>query len=79
MEEEERFGVPCARIDVCGNGFLYNMVRIMAGAILGSGAGRLSEEEVRAALQTGNRELLGKTMPANGLTLLSVDYGFPLF
>ena len=79
VEEEERFGVPCARIDVCGNGFLYNMVRIMAGAILGFGAGRLSEEEVRAALQTGNRELLGKTMPANGLTLLSVDYGFPLF
>ena len=34
---------------------------------------------VEEALTAGNRELLGKTMPAKGLTLLSVDYGFPLF
>ncbi len=31
------------------------------------------------ALRTGNRELLGKTMPAKGLTLLRAEYGFPLF
>lgn len=77
--EQMRFGVPCVSFDVCGNGFLYNMVRIMAGAVLAFGAGRLSEKEILAALRTGDREILSKTMPAKGLTLLSVDYGFPLF
>ena len=67
------------RIDVCGSGFLYNMVRIMAGAILGCGTGKLPLAAVEKALATGERELLGKTMPAKGLTLLRVDYGFPLF
>lgn len=66
-------------IDVCGSGFLYNMVRIMAGALLGCGAGRLPLSAVERALRTGDRALLGKTMPAKGLTLLSVEYGFPLF
>ena len=66
-------------VDVCGNGFLYNMVRILAGAILDCAAGRLPPERLREALCGGGRELLGKTMPARGLTLLSVDYGFPLF
>ena len=51
----------------------------MAGAVLAFGAGRLSEKEILAALRTGDREVLSKTMPAKGLTLLSVDYGFPLF
>ncbi len=73
------FGVKCADIEVSGNGFLYNMVRIMAGAVLDCGRGKLPAERVLAALETGNRDLLGKTMPAKGLTLLSVDYGFPLF
>ncbi len=68
-----------AHIDVCGNGFLYNMVRIMAGAIVGCGLGRLSLQTVKDALCGGGRDLLGKTMPAKGLTLLGVDYGFPLF
>ena len=68
-----------AHIDVCGNGFLYNMVRIMAGAIVGCGLGRLSLQTVKDALFGGGRDLLGQTMPAKGLTLLGVDYGFPLF
>lgn len=76
---EGAFGAQGAYIDVCGGGFLYNMVRIMAGAILDCGGGKLSLSDVRKALETGNRELLGKTMPAKGLTLLRVDYGFPLF
>ncbi len=64
---------------VCGNGFLYNMVRILAGAILGCAQGRLTVCDVEAALAGGGRDLLGKTLPAKGLTLLQVDYGFPLF
>lgn len=66
-------------IDVCGGGFLYNMVRILAGALLDCGAGKLSLSAVAAALAGGKRDLLGKTMPAKGLTLLGVDYGFGLF
>lgn len=72
-------GTLCADIDVCGSGFLYNMVRIMAGALLDCGAGKLPLSAVEKALCTGERDLLGKTMPAKGLTLLSVEYGFPLF
>ena len=67
-------GVNGAFIDVCGNGFLYNMVRIIAGAILDCGTGKLSLEAVKKALRCGDRELLGKTMPAKGLTLSCVDY-----
>ena len=66
-------------IDVCGSGFLYNMVRIMAGAILECGTGKLPLAAAEEALRTGDRELLGKTMPAKGLTLLRAEYGFPLF
>ena len=66
-------------IDVCGGGFLYNMVRILAGALLDCGAGKLPLSAVAAALADGKRDLLGKTMPAKGLTLLGVDYGFGLF
>lgn len=77
--DEYAEGVLGVRIEVCGGGFLYNMVRIMAGAILECGAGKLPLSAVEEALCTGDRELLGKTMPAKGLTLLSVDYGFPLF
>ena len=75
----ETAGVLCADIDVCGSGFLYNMVRIMAGALLDCGAGKLPLSAVEKALCTGERDLLGKTMPAKGLTLLSVEYGIPLF
>ena len=75
----EEFGVRGVRLDVCGSGFLYNMVRIIAGAVAGAGAGMLPLSAVQEALRTGERDLLGKTMPAKGLTLLSVEYAVPLF
>ena len=77
----DKFGgrTPGVYIDVCGSGFLYNMVRIMAGAILECGTGKLPLAAAEEALRTGDRELLGKTMPAKGLTLLRAEYGFPLF
>lgn len=77
--DEYAEGVLGVHIEVCGGGFLYNMVRIMAGAILECGTGKLPLSAVEEALRTGNRELLGKTMPAKGLTLLRAEYGFPLF
>lgn len=67
----------CVR--VCGNGFLYNMVRTMVGTMLYFAAETISEEDIKQSLAGGGRELVGKTMPARGLTLESVDYGFKLF
>ncbi|MEG9430056.1 MAG: tRNA pseudouridine(38-40) synthase TruA [Christensenellaceae bacterium] len=62
------------KITVCGNGFLYNMVRIIAGALVKAGKGEISESDILKALETGNRELLGETLPAKGLCLLKVEY-----
>lgn len=73
------YGVPMYEVRVTGNGFLYNMVRILAGELYAVGCGRASEEDIAAAFATGERTRLYKTMPAKGLTLEKVDYGFPLF
>ncbi|MGI6172313.1 MAG: tRNA pseudouridine(38-40) synthase TruA [Christensenellales bacterium] len=59
---------------VCGNGFLYNMVRIFAGTLILVGAGRLEEGAIRRALDSGSRLDLGITAPACGLTLMEVYY-----
>lgn len=75
---EERFGKNI-EIFVTGNGFLYNMVRTLAGTMLYFAAGRVSEEDIKRSLEEGDREAVGKTMPAKGLTLESVDYGMELF
>lgn len=64
---------------VCGNGFLYNMVRTMVGTMLFYSLGRLSLDEVKSSINLGDRTLVGKTMPANALTLQSVDYGIDIF
>ena len=61
-------------IDVCGNGFLYNMVRIIAGAVYAAGTGEVDEGDALTALSTGKRHKLFKTLPAKGLTLVGVEY-----
>ena len=61
-------------IDVIGTGFLYNMVRIIAGTLIEIGRGRRDIESVREALQSGDRRKAGVTAPAKGLTLMSVFY-----
>ena len=66
-------------ITVCGAGFLYNMVRTMAGTLLYLGLGRVSLQDIINSLECGDRSLAGKTMPAKGLTLESVDYGLTVF
>lgn len=59
---------------VTGNGFLYNMVRIMAGTLLKVGDGTLNPSDVGRIIASGERKNAGNTMPARGLTLLSVEY-----
>ncbi len=54
---------------VSGNGFLYNMVRIIAGTLLDVGYGKYNAERVRDILDGLDRELAGPTLPACGLTL----------
>lgn len=66
-------------IYVCGGGFLYNMVRTIAGTMLYFAQGSLSEDDILRSLEECDRDAVGKTMPAGGLTLESVDYGFDLF
>ncbi len=62
------------RIAVRGNGFLYNMVRILCGTILEVGTGALQPEEIPAILESKNRENAGPTLPAKGLILWEVEY-----
>lgn len=62
-------------ITVTGNGFLYNMVRIIAGTLVYAGMGKLAEADIVRALEEGDRTLAGKTLPPEGLTLMSVEYG----
>lgn len=66
-------------ISVCGSGFLYNMVRTMVGTMLGFSFGAISREKILSSLSSGDRSLVGKTMPARGLLLHDVDYGVDLF
>ena len=74
VEETQTYGSRDLKMYVTGNGFLYNMVRTMAGELLELASGRRTEESLFQAYATGKRELLGKTMPAKGLTLLQVEY-----
>jgi tRNA pseudouridine38-40 synthase len=61
----------CRRIeiDVAADGFLYNMVRIIAGTLHEVGRGRLTADDVRAALSGGDRRRAGPTYPPHGLRL----------
>lgn len=57
-----------------GNGFLYNMVRILAGTLIEVGLGKRTLDSVLPALETGDRTQAGFTAPAQGLCLMQVIY-----
>ena len=59
---------------ILGNGFLYNMVRIIAGTLQEIGTGKRSGDAFQQALSRKDRLLLGQTAPAQGLTLEAVFY-----
>ncbi|MGL4363139.1 MAG: tRNA pseudouridine(38-40) synthase TruA [Cellulosilyticaceae bacterium] len=64
----------CIQIDVCGNGFLYNMVRIIVGTLVEVGRGRFDPEYMRQIIKSTDRQLAGATAPAEGLMLLGIVY-----
>lgn len=61
-------------IIVCGNGFLYNMVRIIAGTLIEVGEDKKKPEDILEVLKSMNRENAGFTAPSKGLILLDVEY-----
>lgn len=63
------------RIDifVTGNGFLYNMVRIIAGTLLEVGVGKIKPSEIPEIIESCDRSLVGNTAPAKGLTLVKYE------
>ena len=74
VEEKQDLGERALCISVTGNGFLYNMVRTLVGELLDLALQKRTEESLMRAFATGDRGLLGKTMPAKGLTLMQVEY-----
>ena len=61
-------------IELTGNGFLYNMVRIIAGTLVEVGEGKIKPSDVKRILKAQDRLQAGKTLPANGLMLINVEY-----
>ncbi len=62
------------RIRVRGNGFLYNMVRIIAGTLIQVGCGFYQPEQIKEMLEAKSRDATGQTAPAHGLTLVKTDF-----
>lgn len=61
-------------IRVTGGGFLYNMVRIMAGTLLEVGKGKIEPGQILEIIQAKDREAAGPTAPAHGLTLIKYEF-----
>lgn len=61
-------------IKVRGNGFLYNMVRILAGTLMEVGSGAIAPFKIKEILQARERSAAGPTAPARGLTLVEIQY-----
>ena len=71
VEETIRNGII---IRVRGDGFLYNMVRIIAGTLVKVGEGKIKPEDIRAIIERKDRGHLGTTLPAKGLFLMGIRY-----
>ncbi len=61
-------------IRVSGSGFLYNMVRIMAGTLLLVGSGQLEPGEIPRIIEARDRTQAGPTAPAKGLTMIGISF-----
>lgn len=65
---------PEIRIRVCGNGFLYNMVRIIAGTLIEVGQEKYPPQRIKEMLDSKERQKSGPTAPAKGLCLLGYEW-----
>ena len=70
-----RAGASMLEITISGNGFLRYMVRSIVGTLLEVGRGEKDSDTIQTAIVEGDRNLVGATAPANGLTLKEVHYG----
>ncbi len=61
-------------IEITGNGFLYNMVRIIAGTLIEVGLGKIKPGEIPEIIESKDRKRAGKTLPPQGLYLAKVCY-----
>ena len=68
---------PRFEIRVSGSGFLYNMVRIIAGTLMEVGRGKIAPEQIPAILESKDRKQAGPTLPPQGLRLEWIRYGEP--
>ena len=61
-------------IELTGSGFLYNMVRIISGTLLDVGIGKIDPDAIPSIIESKDRKMAGKTLPALGLYLVEVNY-----
>ena len=61
-------------IELTGNGFLYNMVRIIAGTLVEVGIGKIEPKKIKEIIKSEKRANAGKTLPPQGLYLIKVEY-----
>ncbi len=61
-------------IELTGDGFLYNMVRIICGTIVDVGLGKINKDDIKNIIASGDRTKAGKTLPPHGLYLVRVYY-----
>ncbi len=61
-------------IRICGNGFLYNMVRIITGTLIYVSEGRIAPGDIGGIILSRDRHRAGFTAPAHGLYLNNVSY-----
>jgi len=59
---------------ITGDGFLYNMVRIIAGTLAHVGLGKIEPDDIPRIINSGERSLAGVTAPPQGLTLMEITY-----
>lgn len=62
------------KIELTGNGFLYNMVRIISGTLVDVGLGKIKPEEIPSIIESKDRKKAGKTLPPYALYLVKVEY-----
>lgn len=75
LELKEKDGI--IKIELSGDGFLYNMVRIIVGTIVDVGLGKIKLEDLEVIINSKDRTKAGRTLPPHGLYLVEVRYDTP--